>query len=187
MTMELFDHDHEQVVVRADARTGLRAIIAIHDTRLGPAAGGCRRWIYPDTDSALRDALRLSQGMTYKNAVAGLPFGGGKSVILGAPHEPISRAQLEVFGRWVEELGGRYIEAPGPSPLARIAGDDTRSAIGDRQIAAESKICRRATDLHPRPPAASPTRTERQDSATARGSDSQTDGERATRSLFQCQ
>ena len=84
--MGVFDHhefeDHESLHFFSDEATGLRAIIAIHSTVLGPAAGGCRRWMYTSDTDALTDALRLSRGMTYKNAVAELPFGGGKAVIL---------------------------------------------------------------------------------------------------------
>jgi leucine dehydrogenase len=103
--------DHEQVVIRRDPTTGLRAIIAIHDTTLGPAAGGCRYWAYPDDVTALEDALRLSRGMTFKNALADIPFGGGKSVILGLPGERPTCRQLETFGGWIEELNGRYVTA----------------------------------------------------------------------------
>lgn len=109
--MQPFEAGHEQVVLREDSRTGLRAIIAVHSTVLGPAAGGCRNWVYPSPALALEDALRLSRGMTFKNALADLPFGGGKSVILGDPQRPLTSRQLEIFGEWVEELGGRYITA----------------------------------------------------------------------------
>ncbi len=114
--MQPFDAGHEQVVIREDAGCGLRAIIAVHSTVLGPAAGGCRHWVYPDAASAMDDALRLSRGMTFKNALADIPFGGGKSVILGAPQSgggrrPLSVRQLETFGSWVEELQGRYVTA----------------------------------------------------------------------------
>ena len=82
-----FDHPefdgHEKIIFGHDAATGLYTVIAIHDTRLGPALGGCRMWPYETTDEALTDALRLSRGMTYKNALAGLDFGGGKAVIIG--------------------------------------------------------------------------------------------------------
>ena len=84
--MSVFDHpefdQHESIHYVHDAATGLRAIIAVHSTALGPGAGGCRRWQYTSDDTALTDVLRLSRGMTYKNAIAGLAFGGGKSVIL---------------------------------------------------------------------------------------------------------
>ncbi len=105
------EHKHEQVSVYYDAASGYRGIIAIHDTRLGPALGGTRFWKYADDRAALVDALRLSRGMTYKAAVAGLNLGGGKSVIIGdnktTRREPIFRAH----GRHVESLGGRYITA----------------------------------------------------------------------------
>lgn len=113
--MGVFEHpefdQHESVHYISDAATGLRAIIAIHSTALGPAAGGCRRWHYASDAEALTDALRLSRGMTYKNAVAGLPFGGGKSVILAADAAPKSGELFAAFGRGVASLGGRYITA----------------------------------------------------------------------------
>lgn len=107
---EAFD-DHEQVVFCCDRNTGLHAIIAIHDTTLGPALGGCRFWPYPDEAQALEDVLRLSRGMTYKAAMARLPLGGGKSVILGDPKRTKSRELLLTFGEAVARLGGRYIVA----------------------------------------------------------------------------
>jgi leucine dehydrogenase len=107
----LAEHEHEQVSLYQDPASGYRGIIAIHDTRLGPALGGTRFWQYHDDAEALVDALRLSRGMTYKAAVAGLNLGGGKSVIIGDNRttwrEPIFRAH----GRHVESLGGRYITA----------------------------------------------------------------------------
>jgi len=113
--MNVFDHpefdQHESVHFIEDAATGLQAIIAIHSTALGPAAGGCRRWQYVDSDAALTDALRLSRGMTYKNAIAGLRFGGGKSVILGNDAAPKSPELFRAFGRAVELLSGRYVTA----------------------------------------------------------------------------
>ena len=105
-----FDH-HDSIHYFDDPASGLRAIIAIHSTALGPAAGGCRRWAYASDDAAFTDVLRLSRGMTYKNAVAGLPFGGGKAVILAADKAPKSRALFEAFGRAVDSLQGRYITA----------------------------------------------------------------------------
>lgn len=101
----------EALHLAQDPVTGLRAIIAIHDTRLGPALGGCRYLAYPDDDSALRDAIRLARGMSYKAALAGLPHGGGKAVILRPAHVPERAALFEAFGRMVETLGGRYITA----------------------------------------------------------------------------
>jgi leucine dehydrogenase len=94
-----------------DKRSGLRAIIAIHNTTLGPALGGCRMWTYASDFDALNDVLRLSRGMTYKAAVAGLNLGGGKAVIIGDPRKDKSEAMFRAFGRYVEGLGGRYITA----------------------------------------------------------------------------
>ncbi|MGI9236012.1 MAG: Leu/Phe/Val dehydrogenase [Woeseiaceae bacterium] len=113
--MGVFEHaefdNHESLHFFHDDATGLQAIIAVHSTALGPAAGGCRRWIYTSNPDALTDALRLSRGMTYKNAVAGLKFGGGKAVILGDDSAPKSPALFAAFGRAVNSLGGRYITA----------------------------------------------------------------------------
>lgn len=113
--MNVFDHpefdQHESVHFIEDARSGLQAIIAIHSTALGPAAGGCRRWQYVDSDAALTDALRLSRGMSYKNAIAGLRFGGGKSVILANDSAPKSPELFRAFGRAVESLSGQYVTA----------------------------------------------------------------------------
>jgi leucine dehydrogenase len=100
--------DHEEVHFFADAATGLRTIIAIHDTTLGPAAGGCRMKSYASEQDAIVDALRLARGMTYKAVMADLPYGGGKSVIIGDPHKDKSEALFRAFGRAVESLGGRY-------------------------------------------------------------------------------
>ncbi len=102
---------HEQVVFCQDQVTGLKAIIAIHDTTLGPALGGCRFWNYESEDDALNDVLRLSRGMTYKAAVAGLNLGGGKAVLFGDPQKLKSEALFRAFGRFVNSLGGRYITA----------------------------------------------------------------------------
>lgn len=113
--MGVFDHaefdNHESLHFINDASTGLRAIIAIHSTALGPAAGGCRRWTYTSNAEALTDALRLSRGMTYKNAVAELPFGGGKAVILADNNAPKTPELLTAFGRAVDSLSGRYVTA----------------------------------------------------------------------------
>jgi leucine dehydrogenase len=102
---------HEQVVFGHDAATGLKAIIAVHSTALGPSAGGCRMWSYSSTTHAVRDALRLSRGMSYKNAMANLKFGGGKAVILGDSQKSKTPALFEAFGRLVDSLGGRYVTA----------------------------------------------------------------------------
>ncbi len=101
----------EQVVFCNDVETGLKAIIAIHDTTLGPALGGVRMWNYNCEEEALHDVLRLAKGMTYKNAVAGLNLGGGKAVIIGDPKKDKSEALFRSFGRFVETLNGRYITA----------------------------------------------------------------------------
>jgi leucine dehydrogenase len=102
---------HEEVQFVTDGKTGLRAIIAIHSTHLGPAAGGVRFWHYARDDDALTDALRLSRGMSYKNAMAGLPLGGGKSVILADPERTKTPEMLHAFGRAVTGVGGRYVTA----------------------------------------------------------------------------
>ncbi|HLL70253.1 MAG TPA: Glu/Leu/Phe/Val dehydrogenase [Pyrinomonadaceae bacterium] len=113
--MEIIEHntgtDHERVVGCRDEASGYRGIIAIHNTRLGPALGGARFWNYASETDALVDVLRLSRGMTYKNALAGLPFGGGKSIIVG-DNRTTRRAELfRSHGRFVETLGGGYITA----------------------------------------------------------------------------
>ena len=102
---------HEQVVFCHNRDVGLRAIIAIHNTTLGPALGGTRMWPYETEEAALRDVLRLSRGMTYKAAVAGLNLGGGKAVIIGDPREDKSEALFRSFGRFIDTLNGRYITA----------------------------------------------------------------------------
>ncbi len=103
--------DHEAVHAFFDAATGLKGFIAIHSTALGPAFGGCRVWPYTDEDAAVRDGLRLSRGMSYKNALAELDYGGGKAVIIGDPGQVKSPDLFEAFGRVVDSLGGRYITA----------------------------------------------------------------------------
>lgn len=108
---ELRDASHEQVVFCRDERTGLRAIIAIHDTTLGPGLGGTRFYPYANESLALTDALRLSEGMTYKAAAAGIPLGGAKAVIIGDPATLRTEGLLEAYGRFVESLGGRYYTA----------------------------------------------------------------------------
>ena len=102
---------HEEVHFITDQGSGLRAIIAMHSTHLGPAAGGCRFWHYAEDEQALVDALRLSRGMSYKNAMAGLPLGGGKAVILADKDKTKTPAMLAAFGRAVNGLGGRYVTA----------------------------------------------------------------------------
>ena len=102
--------DHEALHLFSDARTGMRAIVALHSTHRGPGAGGCRFWRYPSTQAAVTDALRLSRGMSYKNAMAGLPMGGGKAVLLGGGPEK-SPELLEALGRAIESLRGAYVTA----------------------------------------------------------------------------
>lgn len=111
MTMPPAILEHEQVVVGHDAASGLRAIIAIHSTALGPALGGTRFVPYADLDAAMDDALDLARAMTYKNALAGLPHGGGKGVIVGDPARDKTPELLEAYGRLVASLGGRYVTA----------------------------------------------------------------------------
>lgn len=103
--------DYEQVLFCQDKNSGLKAIIAIHDTTLGPALGGTRMWTYDSEEDAIEDALRLAKGMTYKNAAAGLELGGGKTVIIGDPKKDKSPELFRAFGRYVQSLSGRYITA----------------------------------------------------------------------------
>lgn len=113
--MKFFDEidkrDHEQVVLCSDKQVGLRAIIAVHNTTLGPALGGTRLWAYATEEEAMRDVLRLSRGMTYKAAVAGLNLGGGKAVMIGDAASIKTEALFRTYGRFVDTLGGRYITA----------------------------------------------------------------------------
>lgn len=124
---------HEQVVFGADADSGLRCIVAVHSTRLGPAVGGARFHPYADEAEALADALRLSKAMAYKAACAGLDLGGGKAVIIGDPATDKSEALLRAYGRVVASLGGRYVTAcdvgTTPADLA-VVGRETRWATG---------------------------------------------------------
>lgn len=113
--MKIFDlmkeHDYEELVFCQDEATGLKAIICIHDTTLGPGLGGTRIWDYETEEEALVDVLRLARGMTLKNSAAGLNLGGGKAVIIGDPKKIKSEALFRSFGRFIEGLGGRYITA----------------------------------------------------------------------------
>lgn len=104
-------YDYEQLVFCQDKQSGLKAIIAIHDTTLGPALGGTRMWTYASEEEAIEDALRLARGMTYKNAAAGLNLGGGKTVIIGDPRKDKSEELFRAFGRYIQGLNGRYITA----------------------------------------------------------------------------
>ena len=112
MVLDIFEemksHGHEQVIFNYDKTTGLKSIVAIHDTTLGPALGGCRMWDYESTEEALRDVLRLSKGMTYKCGVSGVTYGGGKAVIIGDPKSDKSDELFQAFGTFVETLKGRF-------------------------------------------------------------------------------
>ena len=124
---DLLDFDaHEAVHFFSDAASGLEAIIAIHSTVLGPAAGGCRYWAYESRGAALIDALRLSRGMSYKNAMAGLPFGGGKAVVLKR-HGARSETLFKALGTAIESLEGAYITA-----------EDVGTSVADMQAVASS-------------------------------------------------
>lgn len=135
--MQLNQASHEAVYRFVDEATGTRAIVAIHSTALGPAGGGCRLWSYASEEEAVRDALRLSEGMTYKNALAGLPLGGGKAVLIPPPE--VSRpdfdraAMFRAFGRFVERLDGGYVTAEdvgtSVSDMLHVA-EETRHVAG---------------------------------------------------------
>lgn len=135
--MKIFDYlekyNCEQLVFCRDGDTGLKAIISINDTTLGPAVGGTRIWNYDSEEEAMIDVLRLAQGMTYKNAAAGLNLGGGKTVIIGDPEEVKSEELFRVFGRYVEGLNGRYITAEDmnttPQDMAYV-NDETDHVVG---------------------------------------------------------
>jgi leucine dehydrogenase len=118
--------DHEQVVFCSDDASGLKAIIAVHNSNLGPALGGCRMWHYASEDDAIRDVLRLSRGMTYKSALAGLQLGGGKSVIIGNPRTDKTPALLDAFARALNQLNGRY-----------VAAEDSGTNVADMKYLAE--------------------------------------------------
>ena len=127
---------HEQVVVGHDEESGLRAVVAIHSTALGPALGGTRFHSYVDRAAALADVLLLSRAMSYKNALAGLPHGGGKAVIIGDPRRDRSTAMLHAYGRLVAGLSGRYVTAA-----------DVGSTVADMDVIAE--VCPFTTGRSP--------------------------------------
>ncbi|AKG74041.1 Leu/Phe/Val dehydrogenase [Salinicoccus halodurans] len=108
---KMVEFDYEQLVFCHDETSGLKAIICIHDTTLGPALGGCRMWNYETEEEAIEDVLRLARGMTYKNAAAGLNLGGGKTVVIGDAKKDKSEAFFRALGRYVNSLNGRYITA----------------------------------------------------------------------------
>lgn len=128
--MSVFSHtefdNHEQVVFCHDKITGLKAIIAIHNTHRGPALGGCRMWNYRSDAEALNDVLRLSRGMTYKSALANLDLGGGKSVIIGDPRQHKTADLLAAMGRFLERTGNQY-----------IAAEDSGTSVADLQVMAQ--------------------------------------------------
>jgi leucine dehydrogenase len=131
------EHGYGEIHVRRDAASGLLAIVAIHDTRLGPALGGCRCIEYDREEDALRDALRLARGMTYKAALAGVPHGGGKSVIM-RPRTAFDRSALfRAFGRFLEDLGGRYITA-----------EDSGTGLSDMEVI--RSVTKNVTGVDPR-------------------------------------
>jgi leucine dehydrogenase len=124
---------HERVIFCHDRESGLRAIVAIHDSTLGPALGGCRFWHYESEAHAIDDVLRLAQGMTFKNAVADLPLGGGKAVILADEARTKTPAMLRAFGRFIESLDGRYITAEDVGFSVEdieVVGGETRHVAG---------------------------------------------------------
>jgi len=127
-TNEAFD-GHEIVAFGQDRDSGLQAIVAVHDSTLGPAVGGCRMYPYAGEEEALFDVLRLSRGMTYKSALAGLPFGGGKSVIIGDPHRDKTEAMLYAMGDFIDSLGGRY-----------VAAEDSGTGVADIGIMARRTV-----------------------------------------------
>ena len=136
---KLAEYRYEQLVFCHDKATGLRAIVAIHDTTLGPALGGCRMYPYASEDEAIVDVLRLARGMTYKAAASGLNLGGGKSVIIGDPHTDKSEALFRSFGRYIETLGGRYIVA-----------EDVGTSTEDANFHQGRDLTRRRGRRHPR-------------------------------------
>ena len=130
--------DHEQVVFCSDDASGLKAIIAVHNSNLGPALGGCRMWHYATEDDAIRDVLRLSRGMTYKSAMARLKLGGGKSVIIGNPRTDKTPALLAAFARALEQLNGRY-----------IAAEDSGTSVADMKYM--TQFTRHVAGIHDKP------------------------------------
>ena len=127
MDAAVFDYlrkyDFKKVLLVNDSATGLRGVIAIHSTALGPATGGLRMWTYENEQAAILDALRLARGMTYKYAAAGLDLGGGKAVIIGDPATEKSEALLRAMGRFIDQLGGEY-----------ITGEDVGTTLDDMEV-----------------------------------------------------
>ena len=148
--------DHEQVVFVSDDKSGLRAIIAVHNSNLGPALGGCRMWPYATEEEAVRDVLRLSRGMTYKSAMANLKLGGGKSVIIGNPRTQKTPELLAAFARALENLSGRY-----------IAAEDSGTSVADMKYM--SQFTSHVAGVHDKPAADGSTRSGDPSPATAWG------------------
>lgn len=140
--MSVFSHpefdNHEHLAFHCDPPTGLRAIIAVHNSSRGPALGGCRMYPYATDEDALRDVLRLSRGMTYKSALADLNLGGGKSVIIGDPRQHKSEPLLEAMGRFLERLGGLY-----------VAAEDSGTGVEDLKVMARQTA--HVAGIAPRP------------------------------------
>lgn len=130
--------DHEQVVFVSDDKSGLKAIIAVHNSNLGPALGGCRMWPYASEEEAVRDVLRLSRGITYKSAMANLKLGGGKSVIIGNPRTQKTPELLAAFARALEQLNGRY-----------IAAEDSGTSVADMKYM--TQFTRHVAGIHDKP------------------------------------
>ena len=130
---KLATQEHQKVVYCYDQATGLKAIIAVHNTVLGPALGGTRMWMYNNEMEALNDVLRLSRGMTYKNAISGLNLGGGKAVIIGDSKTQKSEALFRRFGQFVNGLAGKYITAEdvgiSPSDMQWVS-EETKYVVG---------------------------------------------------------
>jgi leucine dehydrogenase len=128
--MSVFDHadfnNHQMVAFKNDPATGLKAIVAVHNNVLGPAMGGCRMFPYSSSEEALSDVLRLSRGMTYKSALADLPVGGGKSVIIGNPHSDKNNDLLRAMGDFIESLSGQYTTA-----------EDSGTSVSDMAVMAQ--------------------------------------------------
>lgn len=140
-TDELRDAEHEMVVFMRDAATGLKAIVSIHDTTLGPALGGTRFYPYRTEADALTDVLRLSQGMTFKAAAAGMPLGGGKAVIIGDPATLKTPELLRAYGRLLDRLGGTYITAADVGTTSDdldVIGESTNHVVGRTKAAGGS-------------------------------------------------
>ena len=148
--------DHEQVVFVSDDKSGLKAIIAVHNSKLGPALGGCRMWPYATEEEAVRDVLRLSRGMTYKSVMANLKLGGGKSVIIGNPRTHKTPELLAAFARALEQLNGRY-----------IAAEDSGTSVADMKYM--TQFTQHVAGIHDKPSDAG-TRSGDPSPATAYGS-----------------